>query len=133
MRALPLVALLALAIPAAAAAPPAKDGKKPERDFLAGRVPGKPVNCIDPRSNQGPTIVDSQTILYNVTGRRIYRTGPVGTCPSLRPFTTLIVEIRSGQLCKNDMFRVLEPGTSIASGYCRFQSFVPYEKPAKPG
>jgi hypothetical protein len=130
MRALPLV-LLAIAIPAMAAAPPVRD-KKPDRDFLAGRVPGKPVHCIDPRSNQGPTVIDSKTILYNVTGRRIYRTGPVGTCPSLRPLTTLIVEIRSGQLCENDMFRVLQPGTSIPSGYCRFQPFVPYEKPAKP-
>jgi len=130
MRAAALV-LLAIAIPAAAAAPPAGRDAKPERDFLAGRLPGKPVRCIDPQSNQGPTIVDGHTILYNVTGRRIYRTGPVGTCPSLRPFTTLIVEIRSGQLCANDLFQVLQPGTSIASGYCRFKEFVPYEKPAK--
>jgi hypothetical protein len=126
MRALVPLALLAITIPAGAAAPPAKD-----KDFLAGRVPGKPVRCIDPQTNQGPTIIDNQTILYNATGRRIYRTGPVGACPSLRPFTTLIVEIRTGQLCENDLFRVLQPGTSIASGYCRFKSFVPYEKPGK--
>jgi len=126
MRALFPLALLAIAIPAVAAAPPAKEK---ERDFLAGRVPGKPVRCIDPRSNQGPTVIDDKTILYNVTGRRVYRTGPVGACPSLRPLTTLIVEIRSGQLCQNDMFRVLQPGTTIASAYCRFQPFVPYDRP----
>lgn len=130
MRAAALL-LLAIAIPAAAAGPPAGRKAKPDRDFLAGRVPGKPVRCIDPQSNRGPTIIDGQTILYNVTGQRIYRTGPVGTCPSLRPFTTLIVEIRSGQLCENDRFQVLQPGTTIASAYCRFQPFVPYEKPAK--
>jgi len=130
MRALFPLALLAIAIPAVAAAPPAKEkAKEKERDFLAGRVPGKPIRCIDPRSNQGPTVIDDKTILYNVTGRRVYRTGPVGACPSLRPLTTLIVEIRSGQLCQNDMFRVLQPGTTIASAYCRFQPFVPYDRP----
>lgn len=126
MRALIPLALLAITIPASAAAPPAKD-----EDFLEGRVPGKPVRCIDPQTNQGPTIIDNQTILYNATGRRIYRTGPVGTCPSLQPFNALIVEIRSGQLCENDMFRVLQPGSSIPSGYCRFRPFVPYDKPGK--
>lgn len=127
MRWLLPLALPALAIPAVAAAPPAKD-----RDLLEGRIAGKPVRCIDPRSNNGPTIIDAETILYNAGGRRTYRTGPVGTCPSLRPLTTLIVEIRSGQLCENDLFRVLEAGTSIPSGYCRFRAFVPYEKPPKP-
>lgn len=122
LRLIPL-ALIALAIPSAAA----------DKDFLAGRVAGKPVNCIDPQSNNGPTIIDNKTILYNANGRRLYSTGPVGTCPSLRPMTTLIVEIRSGQLCHNDLFRVLEPGTTIASAYCRFRPFIPYEKPKKPG
>ncbi len=130
MRALIPLALLAITIPAGAAAPPAKGAAK-DKDFLAGRIPGKPVRCIDPQTNQGPTIIDNQTILYNATGRRIYRTGPVGTCPSLQPMTTLIVEIRSGQLCQNDLFRVLQPGTTIASGYCRFTAFVPYDKPRK--
>jgi hypothetical protein len=131
MRILSL-ALLAIAIPAVAAAPIADKKAKPEDDFLAGRVAGKPVRCIDPQMNQGPTVVDSQTILYNANGRRVYRTGPVGACPSLRPLTTLIIEIRSGQLCQNDLFRVLQPGTIIPSGYCRFREFVPYERPPKP-
>lgn len=116
------LALVTLAIPSSAA----------DKDFLAGRVAGKPVNCIDPQMNNGPTIIDADTILYNANGRRLYRTGPVGKCPSLRPMTTLIVEIRSGQLCRNDLFRVLEPGTTIPSAYCRFRDFTPYEKPKKP-
>ena len=101
-----------------------------DRDPLAGRVAGAPRNCI-PLGSQidGPTIVDARTILYRV-GTRIYRTGPNAACPSLRPFTTLIVEVNGGQLCRNDRFRTIDPGSAIPSGVCLFTDFTPYEKPA---
>lgn len=98
-------------------------------DPLAGRVAGKPQQCIPLPRFDGPQIVDAHTILYRHTSRTIYRTGPVDGCPALRPLTTLIVEVYGGQLCRNDRFRVLEPGAAIPSATCRFDSFIPYEKP----
>lgn len=98
-------------------------------DPLAGRVAGPAVDCIELSRTDGPDIVDQGTILYRQSGKRIWRTGPVGTCPSLRPLTTLIVEVYGSQICRNDRFRVLEPGTSIPSAYCRFDRFTPYDKP----
>lgn len=100
-------------------------------DPLAGRIAGKPVECIDQHFTQGPTVIDGQTILYAETGRRIWRTGPIGSCPGLEPISTLIVEIRSGQLCHNDRFRTLRPGESIPGPYCRLDRFTPYDKPAR--
>ena len=100
------------------------------KDPLAGRVAGDPVRCIsDSVASSGPTIVDERTILYRQTGRRIWVAHPVGACPSLRPFTTLVVEKWGSQTCANDRFRVLEPGTTIPSAYCRFGDFIPYDKP----
>jgi hypothetical protein len=96
---------------------------------LAGRVPGQAEDCITLSSNQGPQIVDAQTILYRQSGKRVWRTGPIGACPSLRPLETLVVEVWGGQLCRNDRFRVITPGLSIPSGYCRFDRFTPYDKP----
>lgn len=99
-----------------------------DRDPLAGRIAGPPQNCIASIAQSGgPTIIDPQTILYR-DGRRLYRTGPRGTCPSLRPFNTLIVEITGGQICRGDRFRVLQPGSSIPSIACQFTEFTPYTK-----
>ncbi|WP_238940694.1 hypothetical protein [Sphingomonas beigongshangi] len=102
-------------------------------DPLAGRVAGKPQQCIDLGMSDGPTIVDSHTILYRAgAGRRVWQTGPVGDCPWLRPLTTLIVHAYSGsQLCANDRFQVLEPGVSIPSANCRFTPFTPYDRITK--
>ena len=116
-RALVLAAVLAAPIAAA------------KSDPLAGRLAGPPSECVNLSSLEGPQIVDDHTILYRQSGRRIWRTGPVGPCPSLRPFGVLIVDVYGGQLCRNDRFRVKDPNLSIPSGYCRFSAFVPYDKP----
>ena len=121
MRAPWLFAALALPLALGAAA----------KDPLAGRVAGKPVNCIDTGIvGNGPIIVDNKTILYQ-RGRRTWKTSPIGACPALRPLTTLIVIQYGSQLCRNDRFRVLEPGVSIPSAVCRFDAFTPYDRVKK--
>lgn len=106
-----------------------------DRDPLAGRVAGPPQRCISLATvSDGPAIVDAKTILYR-QGPRLYRTGPRGSCPALRPFNTLIVEVFGNELCSGDHFRVLEPGSTIPSGACLFTEFTPYTKgkpPARP-
>lgn len=97
-------------------------------DPLAGRVAGKPQACLPSINQITPEVIDERTILYRFTGKRVWRTGPVGPCRSLRPLTTLIVEVNGGQLCRNDRFRVLTPGTTIPSAWCRFDSFTPYDR-----
>jgi len=98
-------------------------------DRLAGYVPGKPVTCISTFAGTGPVIVDEHTILYEESGSRIWRTQPVGACPALRPFTTIIIRKFGSQLCRNDQFQVLQPGDIIASNVCRFDRFTPYRRP----
>ncbi len=98
-------------------------------DPLDGRVAGAPVDCIDLSRINGPDIVDASTILYRQSEKRIWVTGPVGECPSLRPMDTLIVEVQGSRLCRNDLFRTVTPGLSIPSGVCRFRRFVPYDRP----
>ena len=103
------------------------------KDMLAGRVAGKPQQCLDTFNLGSPTIAGKRTILYQSTGKRIWKVQPIGHCTTLRPFSTLIVQIYGGQICRNDRFQVLEPGQIIASAPCRFGDFVPYDRVDKTG
>ena len=100
------------------------------RDPLAGRVAGAPSECISLRSNEGPVIGGDHVLLFRESGRRIWRTEPVGRCTPLREPATIITERYSDQLCRDDLFRVREPGDIVAGPICRYGSFVPYDLPA---
>ena len=119
--------LLALLGTAAPATPHDDDLAK----ALAGRVPGKPADCINTQGMSGPQIIDDRTILYRESGRRVWRNDLPDACTSLRPMTTMVLRSYGGQTCRNDTFRTLDSGSSIPSGICRLGSFTPYDKPPK--
>ena len=131
MRVLALMAMTALAsctpsaqMQASAQAEAAKD----LADALGDRVAGAPKDCISTSDSDGPQIIDDHTILYRPVGRTLWRNDLANSCPGLRPYTTLIVEVHGSQICRNDRFRTIEPGTSIPSAFCVFGKFTPYEK-----
>ena len=95
---------------------------------LEGLTPGAPVNCISASSVHGPTMIGKNTVLYREGGRKVWRNDLVAACPAMGFGNTMIIELHGGQICRNDMFRVLEPGSSIPSGYCRLGKFTPYKK-----
>lgn len=96
-------------------------------DPLAGRTAGPPSNCLDLDLVGGPDIVDAHTILYRQSARRVWRTEPIGACPGMRYGDTLIVELYGRQMCRNDRFRAVHPG-SLPGAVCRFGPFVPYDR-----
>jgi hypothetical protein len=123
--------VLGLAVIAATAAAAATHDKHAERDLgkaLAGHVPGKTSECIDPKFASGPQIIGHDTLLYR-QGSTIWKANVIGPCPSLEEGVTVITDIYGGQLCRNDKFRTLAPGESIPSAYCRLGNFTEY-KPA---
>lgn len=114
--ALPLAVSLSVPVPAA------------KSDPLAGRVAGAPQRCIGLLGNRGPVIAEEGLILYQPAAKRTWRATVIGPCPGIRPFNTLIVDVYGSQVCRNDRFRTLQPGSTIPSPYCRFGNFIPYEK-----
>jgi len=131
MRSLGLLAILTLAGCTASAEMQASQQAEAQKDLaqaLGDRVPGTPRDCISTSDSDSPQIIDDHTILYKPVGRTVWRNDLGASCPGLRPYTTLIVEVHGSQLCRNDRFRVLEPGTSIPSAFCVFGKFTPYEK-----
>lgn len=97
-------------------------------DPLAGRVAGRPVECIDD-SDAGMTILDDESILHR-RGRHLWISHPAPGCHALRPFATLVVERFGGPLCRGDPFHTVDPPSTIPSMTCRFGPFVPYDKPS---
>lgn len=94
---------------------------------LAGYVAGETQSCVDPHLVDGPQVIGNTTLLYR-SGNRMYRNDLIGPCPSLRSDSTIITEINGGQLCRNDMFRPLEPGSTIPGSYCRLGNFIEYTR-----
>jgi hypothetical protein len=131
MRQVLMLAALALAGCTGNAALQATREAEAQRDLgeaLKGRVAGKPQNCLASPSNiSGPQIIDARTILYR-DGRRVWRNDLEGDCPSLDRYDILVVELHGSQICRNDMFRPVDPGSRIPGAYCRFGQFTPYVK-----
>lgn len=126
------LALAALAFGGVAgSAAPAAPRQDPLAKALAGRVAGQSVDCVEQSRLDGPEIIDERTILYRENGRRTWRSDLPERCPGLRPFVTLVVEIYGSQLCRNDQFRTIEPGSRIPTSYCRLGAFTPYDKPGR--
>lgn len=124
-----LIPIVALGLVGAAA--PAAQHRDALADALAGRVAGRPVDCVEKSRLDGPQIIDEKTLIYRESGRRVWRNDLIGRCPGLSPMDTLIVDIYGSQLCRNDHFRALEPGMRIPGPYCRLGPFTPYDKPPK--
>jgi hypothetical protein len=97
---------------------------------LAGRVPGKPVDCIDAQFADGPMVINHRTILYRV-GATVYRNDLPSECRPLTETSTVIAELYSNQICYHDRFRTREPGETIPSQFCFFGRFTPYTKPKR--
>ncbi|UZK65844.1 DUF6491 family protein [Sphingomonas sp. M1-B02] len=131
MRLAILTATLALAGCTASGEMQASQRARSDRELaeaLEGRVAGAPQDCISAQGTNGPRIIDAGTILYS-DGRRTYVNKLEASCPGLSPYDTIVIELHGSQICRNDLFRTIDPGNRIPGPYCRLAKFVPYEKP----
>ncbi|RHW16820.1 hypothetical protein D1610_13935 [Sphingomonas gilva] len=97
-------------------------------DVIGDRVAQAPVDCVSTAVLDQPRIIDNRTIVYRRTGT-IYVNRLRSECPGLDPYTTLITEVRGGQLCRHDLVSTLDPGGTIPGPKCQLGEFVPYELP----
>ncbi len=97
-------------------------------DALDGFSPGTPQNCMPIDRTDGPQIIGGGVVLYRESGRRIWLARTEGECPWLRRDGVMVTEVFGNQLCRTDRFRVVDRGSSIPSGHCRFASFTPYDR-----
>ncbi|HEX8668291.1 MAG TPA: DUF6491 family protein [Allosphingosinicella sp.] len=126
MRALPILILLAGCAATSPTNPQAsREGLSRE---LAGLAAGEPRDCLpSTTSGQNLTVVDSDTLVYR-EGSTIWVNQLRAACPGLRPLDAILVETQTGQYCRGDHIRSIEPlGTrSIPGPVCFLGQFTPH-------
>jgi hypothetical protein len=95
-------------------------------DALKGKVPGKPVSCINLRDIRSTKTIGDRTLLYETSSQLVYRNDPVGGCPASAPGRTLITRTPSTQLCRGDIVRVVDLTAGFDVGSCGLGDFTPY-------
>lgn len=120
---------LILAVVAATLAPigiaQAAHDTTPDR-LLAGRTPGKPVQCIQQSFIQDTQTFDDGSIYYRMRGGSDYVNRP-RDCPlnSNRAYAT---STPTNSLCSGDILRVFDPASHVSYGSCIYGDFTPYPK-----
>ncbi len=120
-----LIAAVALATPAVAAH---RDTPEVQlQKALAGRVAGKPTNCITLSGVNSTQIIDGKAIIYR-DGSRLYVNEPRSGAESLRDDDILFTRTFGSQLCSIDTVRLIDRGSRFPRGFVSLGQFVPYTK-----
>jgi hypothetical protein len=123
-----LLAAVALATPAVAAHRDTPDVQL--QKALAGRVAGKPVNCISLSGTNSSQIIDGKANIYRAGGR-LYVNEPRSGAGSLREDDILVTRTFGSQLCSIDTVHLIDRGSQFPHGFVSLGQFVPYSR-AKP-
>jgi hypothetical protein len=123
-----VIAAILVAAPATAAKRDTPDQQLTK--LLAGRVAGKPTNCITLSGTQSSQIIDGKAIVYRV-GSRLYVNTPRSGAESLDDDDILVTRTIGSQLCSIDTVNLIDRGSRFQRGFVILGPFVPYER-AKP-
>ena len=123
----PSLIFAAAALLAAPMAAEARQTPQQQLDkMLAGRVAGKPVDCIDTLVNRDSTVIDKTAIVYG-SGRTIYVNRPKYP-ESLNSDDLLVTELHSTQLCSVDVVKLHDRSGGWYRGFVGLNKFVPYTR-----
>ncbi len=97
---------------------------------LAGRVAGKPVNCVNNFASTNFTRVSDDILLYQSAGRTVYQNTLPYRCTGLSRDDDILVfdNLHGGSYCKGDTIRLVDRTSGIQGGVCRLGEFVPYKR-----
>lgn len=121
-----LIAAVVIATPALAAKRDTPDVQLSK--LLAGRVAGKPTNCIPLTNTQSSTIIDRTAIVYRV-GSRLYVNTPRSGADTLDDDDILLTRTIGSQLCSVDSVNLIDRTSRFQHGFVILGPFVPYDKP----
>lgn len=124
-----LIAAVTLATPAVAAHRDNPDIQL--QKALAGRVAGKPTNCILMSGVNSTQIIDGKAIIYR-DGSRLYVNVPRSGADTLRDDDILVTRTFGSQLCSIDMVRLIDRSSRFPRGFVSLGQFVPYTKVKNP-
>jgi hypothetical protein len=121
-------AVAAISVPATAAIDRGARAEARLTKALEGRVPGKPVSCINLSNIRSSEIIDRTAILYRMGGGRLYVNTPRMGQESLDDDDILVTRTSGSQLCSLDTVRLFDRGARFETGFVGLGEFVPYAK-----
>lgn len=90
---------------------------------------GEAQRCIIPSNITRTQVVSDRVIDFSLGGR-LYRNVLPEACPRLGFERRIAYDVRGGQLCAPDIFRVLDASPGIPGPACSFGEFQRIERPA---
>ena len=126
-----LVAAALLGTSGGAIAARQQDNSKNEAKLtaaLAGRVAGKPVDCISLRDIRSSQIIDGTAIVYDTGGGRLLVNRPRMGAESLDSDDILVTKTYGSDLCSLDTVSLVDRGARMQRGFVGLGQFVPYTK-----
>ncbi len=121
-------ALLATGASAARREPANARGEAELAKLLAGRVAGKPVNCISSFDYSNTRVIDGTAIVYSRTNRILYVNRPANGAGSLDNDDILVTRQWGSQLCNIDVVHLVDRTSRFPRGFVSLGQFVPYTK-----
>ena len=132
---IPTLALAALALTGCTMTPAetarAQADAAADRDALGQQLAGlRPVHTDDCMSNFQTSSLKAygSTLVYKVSNNLIYVNDTTGGCEAIARGDYLVTKSNFGRLCRGDIGRTFQPGSSIPTGSCGLGSFTAYRK-----
>ena len=125
-----VLAAIFLIAPAVAAPPPRNLPEAELAKALAGRVQGRPINCISLSGMNGSQIIEGKAIIYRVGGR-LYVNSPRSGAESLRTDDILVTRTSGSQLCSIDTVQLIDRTSRFSRGPVSLGQFIPYSRDEK--
>ncbi len=99
---------------------------------LAGKVAGRPVDCLPTYRSSDMQVIDDNTILFR-DGRRTYLQAPRGGCSPIGSgnYTLVTHSFGGSGLCRGDIAQVVDLQNGFTVGSCSLDEFVPFERPRR--
>jgi hypothetical protein len=106
-------------------------GEEKLAKLLAGREPGKPVDCISLSTARDTTVIDKTAIVYN-DGGTLYVNRP-NNADQLDSDSILVTKTSLSQLCRLDTVQLVDRSSLRTwRGFVGLEQFVPWRRVAKP-
>jgi hypothetical protein len=106
-------------------------GEEQLAKLLAGREPGKPVDCISLSTARDTTVIDKTAIVYN-DGRTLYVNRP-NNADQLDSDDILVLKTSLSQVCRLDTLQLVDRSSPhMWHGFVGLEQFVPWRRVAKP-
>lgn len=127
--AIAIVTTVALLGTAPVIAKPKLTSQQELEKLIAGRVPGKPADCIPNFETRDMRILDKTAIVYG-RGETIWVNVP-RNASDLDDDDILVTHTSGSQFCRLDIVRTVDRGSHFPSGSISLGDFVPYRKAAR--